>query len=318
MGRLLQSRKTGRTASNASGSDRRVFCLGASSAGASSAGASSSSEPRRRASCKPWARRGDNDLKIVVRGAASVSAGASSSRREAMKSFSSAMAFLDSSIFWHHGRYSAVSELFTDGVVAVIQLAQLDLGLFDLVFLGIDGNVGLCDGSQLLRLCGGSLGGLYGNVLCSFKIFRKNAWRSSFQQHICFVISCSIPPARKKWNRQVMRNVSYFVNFLLIVLFFIRLRFFAFAVDVERFARGLLFDEHPREDSRRSKEGNCRHKLADAMPVENRYRLSVRNPSIQTRPRRTTPHRQGTPRRRISAFEKKCRPMKPIRFQTDS
>ena len=61
-----------------------------------------------------------------------------------------------------------------------------------------------------------------------------------------------------------MRNVSYFVNFLLIVLFFIRLRFFAFAVDVERFARGLLFDEHPRENSRRGKEGDCRHKLADA------------------------------------------------------
>ena len=61
-----------------------------------------------------------------------------------------------------------------------------------------------------------------------------------------------------------MRNVSYFVNFLLIVLFFIRLRFYAFAVDVERFARGLLFDEHPREDSRRGEEGDCRHELADA------------------------------------------------------
>ena len=82
-----------------------------------------------------------------------------------------------------------------------------------------------------------------------------------------------------------MRNVSYFVNFLLIVLFFIRLRFYAFAVDVERFARGLLFDEHPREDSRRSKEGDCRHKLADADAGREQIQMSVRSPSIHTRPR---------------------------------
>ena len=77
-------------------------------------------------------------------------------------------------------------ELFADGVVAVVQLAQLDLGLLDLVFLGIDGNVGLCDGGQLLRLCGGGLGGLYGHVLSSFKIFRKTHGETPFSSIIAF------------------------------------------------------------------------------------------------------------------------------------
>ena len=60
------------------------------------------------------------------------------------------------------------------------------------------------------------------------------------------------------------RNVSYFVNFLLIGLFFVLLRFGRMAVGVERIARGLLFDEHPREDPGRGEERDRRDKLADA------------------------------------------------------
>lgn len=61
-----------------------------------------------------------------------------------------------------------------------------------------------------------------------------------------------------------MCNVSYFVNFLLIGLFFAFLRFIAPAIDVERIGCGLLFDEHPRKNSACGKEGDSCHKLADA------------------------------------------------------
>lgn len=116
-----------------------------------------------------------------------------------------------------------------------------------------------------------------------------------------------------------MRNVSYFVNFLLIGLFFVRLRFYAFAVDVERFARGLLFDEHPREDSRRGKEGNCRDQLADADAGGKQVQTVGAQP-LDPHAAKAVPRHIGQEHLAVEfpLFEKKCRPMKPIRFQTDS
>ena len=123
---------------------------------------------------------GDNDLKIVVRGSGLGLGGRfvfAEGGDEVLQLGDGLLGLVD---LLAPRQILGSVELFTDGVVAVIQLAQLDLGLLDLVFLGLDGNVGLCDGGQLLRLCGGSLGGLYGHVLCSFKIFRKTHGEAPF------------------------------------------------------------------------------------------------------------------------------------------
>ena len=108
---------------------------------------------------------GDNDLKIVVRGSGLGLGGRfvfAEGGDEVLQLGDGLLGLVD---LLAPRQILGSVELFTDGVVAVIQLAQLDLGLLDLVFLGIDGNVGLCDGSQLLRLCGS---GLAAYLLCYF------------------------------------------------------------------------------------------------------------------------------------------------------
>ncbi len=103
-------------------------------------------------------------------------AGASSSRREAMKCFSSAMAFLDLVDLLAPRQIFGSVELFLDGIVAVVQLAQFDLGLLGLVFLGVDGNVGAAMAANSC-LCGISGRKHSAAMFFAASNFQKNAWK---------------------------------------------------------------------------------------------------------------------------------------------
>lgn len=78
-----------------------------------------------------------------------------------------------------------------------------------------------------------------------------------------------------------------FVNFLLIVRVFAvsRLRLCGLPVDIERVRRGLLLSRTQARIPAAARNETMATSWLTRMPVENRYRLSVRRPSIHARPR---------------------------------
>ena len=70
--------------------------------------------------------------------------------------------------------------LLAHGVVAVVELAQLLLRLADLILLGVDRNIRLCNGCQLNSLVLRSHRRFDGKILCMFQIFREIHNMNSF------------------------------------------------------------------------------------------------------------------------------------------